>query len=122
LSYTTFAYSALSVRPAADGYDVKFTIRNTGTREGVDVPQVYIGPPPNPAAPMAVKKLVGFERVSLPPGATRQVTVHVDARGLSYWSTKDHRWTVAPGKRTIMVGASSRNVALKTEVTVRAGK
>jgi beta-glucosidase len=120
LTYTTFGYSGLNVRPATDGYDVTFTVKNTGTREGVDVPQVYIGPPEKAPAPMALKKLVGFERISLAPGQSRQVKVHVDARGLSYWSTKDHRWTVAPGRRTLMVGSSSRTISLKTEVTVRA--
>jgi beta-glucosidase len=125
LSYTTFAYSGLSVRPAAGkagGYDVKFTVKNTGTREGTDVPQVYLGPPPNAPVPMAVKKLVGFERVSLAPGQSRQVIVHVDTWGLSYWSTADHEWKVASGRRTFMLGSSSRNIALKTEVTVGAGR
>jgi beta-glucosidase len=120
LSYTTFAYSELSVRPAGDGYDVKFTIRNSGTREGVEVPQIYVGPPLDPPAPMAVKKLVGFERVSVTPGQARQVTIHVEARGLSYWSSADHRWTLAAGRRTFMIGASSRNIKLQTEVVVRA--
>jgi beta-glucosidase len=119
LSYTTFSYSGLTVRPATDGYDVTFTIKNTGTREGVEVPQVYIGPPANAPAPMALEKLVGFERVSLAPGQSRQLRVHVDVRALSYWSSKDHRWMVAPGRRTFMVGASSRNIALKADVTVR---
>ena len=122
LSYTTFAYSGLSVRRVTDSYDVRFTIKNTGAREGIEVPQIYVGPPPNPPAPMAVKKLVGFERVTLGPGQSRQVTVRVDARGLSYWSDKEHKWTVAPGRRTFMVGASSRNIALKSEVQVRAGR
>jgi beta-glucosidase len=119
LAYTTFAYSGLKVRQAADGYDVIFTVRNTGTREGVEIPQVYVGPPADARAPMAVKKLVGFDRVSLAPGQSRQITVHVDARGLSYWSSDRHRWTLAPGRRTFMVGASSRNITLKTDVVVR---
>jgi len=119
LAYTTFAYSGLKVRQAADGYDVIFSVRNTGTREGVEVPQVYVGPPADARAPMAVKKLVGFDRVSLAPGQSRQSTVHVDARGLSYWSSDRHRWTLAPGRRTFMVGASSRNITLKTDVVVR---
>jgi beta-glucosidase len=120
LSYTTFAYSGLRVQPASDGYDVTFTIRNTGSREGVDVAQVYIGPPPNPPAPMAVKKLAGFERVSLAPGQARQITVHIEARCLSYWSSADHRWTLAAGPRTFMVGASSRDIKLQSGVAVRA--
>lgn len=120
LSYTTFAYSGLHVRRAGDGYDVTLTITNTGTREGVEVPQVYVGPPANAPAPMAVKKLVAFERVSLAPRASKTVTLRVDARGLSYWSTKDHAWTVAGGKRTFMVGSSSRDVKLTSDVTVAA--
>ena len=66
------------------------------------------------------KKLVGFERVTLAPGATKKVTIHVDPVGLSYWSAKDHRWTVAGGKRTFMVGASSRDIKLNSDVSVSA--
>jgi beta-glucosidase len=120
LTYTTFAYSNLSVKRAGGGYDVTFTLKNTGTREGAEVPQVYVGPPPNPPVPMAVKALAGFDRVTLAPGASKKVTVHVDAQPLSYWSTTDHAFKVAGGKRTFMVGASSRDIKLKTDVTVSA--
>jgi beta-glucosidase len=120
LSYTSFAYSKIGVRPAGDGYDVTFTLKNTGNREGVEVPQVYVGPPAKAPAPMAVKKLAGFQRVSLGPGQIRKVTIHVDSVGLSYWSTATHKWTVAPGRRTFMVGASSRAITLQAEVGVRA--
>ena len=122
LSYTTFAYTKVAAKRTGDGYDVTFTIKNTGTREGVEVPQVYIGPPAKTPVPMAVKSLAGFERVTLAPGASKLVKVHVDARTLSYWSTKDHAWKVAGGRRTFMVGASSRDIKLKTDVTVPAGK
>ena len=118
LSYTTFAYSNIGVKRAGGGYDVTFTLKNTGTREGVEVPQVYVGPPPSAPVPMAVKALAGFERVVLAPGATKNVTVHVDAQPLSYWSTKDHAFKVAVGKRTFMVGASSRDIKLTTDVNV----
>lgn len=118
LSYTTFSYSALTVRPAGDGFDVSFTVKNTGTRPGVDVPQVYVGPAPNASAPMAVKKLVGFDRVTLAAGQAKPVTIHVDARGLSYWSVTAHKWIVAPGPRAFMVGASSRSITLKADVVV----
>ncbi|MCX6543219.1 MAG: glycoside hydrolase family 3 C-terminal domain-containing protein [Acidobacteria bacterium] len=122
LSYTTFAYTNVAVKRADDGYDVTFTVKNTGTREGVDVPQVYIGPPANPPVPMAVKALVGFDRVMLAPGASRPVKVHIDSRAMSYWSTKDHAWMVAAGRRTIMVGASSRDIRLNADVTVTSNR
>jgi beta-glucosidase len=122
LSYTTFAYTNVAAKRSGNGYDVTFTLKNTGTREGVEVPQVYVGPPSKPPVPMAVKALAGFDRVTLAPGATKQVRVHVDARSLSYWSTKDHAWKVAGGRRTIMVGASSRDIKLKTDVTLPATK
>ena len=118
LSYTTFAYSALATRASGDGFDVSATIKNTGSREGVEVPQLYVGPAAGAPAPMAVRKLVGFERVSLAPGASKAVTFHVTARDLSYWSTADHRWVEPPGARVIVVGASSRDVQLRGEIAV----
>jgi beta-glucosidase len=69
---------------------------------------------------MALKKLVGFQRVSLGPGQIRKVTIHVDSVGLSYWSTATHKWMVAPGRRTFVVGASSRAIKLQAEAGVRA--
>jgi beta-glucosidase len=68
---------------------------------------------------MAERQLAGFEPVGLPAGASRRVTIHVSPRELSYWSTVDHRWVVATGTRSIFVGASSRDIRLKTEVIVK---
>ena len=119
LSYTTFEYSALTAKPAGDGYDVSFVVKNTGAREGSDVPQVYVGPPDAPAVPMATRSLAGFERVTLAPGKSQTVTVHLDARAWSYWATDKHAWVVAAGRRTIFLGASSRDIRLKTDVTVK---
>jgi beta-glucosidase len=116
LSYTTFAYSDLTAKAAGDGYDVSFTVKNTGSREGVDVPQIYVGPPPDPPAPMALRKLAGFERITLAPGATKQVTIHIGARELSYWSSATHDWVLAKGPRTIFLGASSRDIRLRVDV------
>jgi beta-glucosidase len=120
LSYTTFAYSNVSAKASADGFDVSVTVKNTGAREGTEVPQVYVGPPPSPPAPMALQKLAGFDRVTLAPGQSKIVTVHVGARELSYWSTEKHSWVVATGQRSVGVGSSSRDIRVKTEITVTA--
>jgi beta-glucosidase len=63
-----------------------------------------------------VRKLAGFERVTLAPGASRRLTIHIGERELSYWSTATHGWVRAPGARTIFVGASSRDLRLSVNV------
>ena len=113
LSYTRFQYSNLILKRNGGGVDVTFALRNTGSRSGAEVAQVYAGPVPNPPAPMALKSLVGFERVVLKPGQSRRVTIHVDARGLAYWSTEKHDWMAAGGDRPFYVGASSRDIRLE---------
>ena len=68
---------------------------------------------------MAPQVLVGFERVELSAGAARRITVHLDQRALSYWSTDRHAWQVAEGERGVNVGASSRDIRLEGHLTVR---
>jgi beta-glucosidase len=121
LSYTRFAYSNLSVESAHGGLEVSFLVRNVGGQEGAEVPQVYLGPPD--AAPseaqFAVHKLVGFERIRLRPGQAARVAIPVDARELSYWSISWHAWVVPGGRRTVYIGASSRDIRLLRRVDVR---
>ncbi|MQA88266.1 MAG: beta-glucosidase [Streptosporangiales bacterium] len=122
LSYTTFGYSGLRVRPAADGgLNVAFTVRNTGSRTGTEVPQVYIGRPDRVPAGVQIadRSLAGFERVTLKPGQARSVRIHVAKRQLSYWSAADDAWTVATGRRPVDVGSSSRDLRLHGETAVR---
>jgi beta-glucosidase-like glycosyl hydrolase len=112
LSYTEFEYSDLAVQPAGDGYDVTFVVKNVGPVAGIEVPQVYVGQPLNPPVPMAEKALAGFERIELAAGEYRQVTLHIGARELSYWSVDVHDWVVVGGFRPIYVGSSSRDIRL----------
>jgi len=123
LSYTTFAYSGLSVRPAIGragdaGHDVRVTVKNTGTRAGTEVVQVYVGPPTSPAVPMASQSLAAFARVTLAPGEAKTVTLHIDPRAWSYWSLSTNSWVIANGRRPVLVGSSSRDIRLKAETMV----
>jgi beta-glucosidase len=114
LSYTTFRYSGLTVRRGRDGaYTVRFKVRNTGRRRGVEVAQVYVGPPPDAPVPMAERTLAGYARVDLGPRDDRSVTIRVDPRQLSYWSEDADRWVRPPGRRKVFVGSSSRDVRLQ---------
>jgi len=118
LSYTTFAYEDLVVRPSGDGVDVIFTVRNSGARAGSEVAQVYLGPVDDPPAPMAAKSLAAFQRVVLAPGEGKRLTRHLETRALSYWSEADNVWQRAPGTRRVMVGSSSRDIRLTAAVDV----
>lgn len=116
LSYTSFAYSGLKVAKAADGgLNVQVTIKNTGTMDSDEVPQVYLGAPSEIPAGVQypVRTLAGFERKPLPAGTSKEVTIHVASRQLEYWSTKEGKWVRAAGKRTLSVGASSRDLRLE---------
>ncbi|NIM50740.1 MAG: prolyl oligopeptidase family serine peptidase [Gemmatimonadales bacterium] len=118
LSYTAFEYDGLEVERAGDGVDVRFSVRNTGGVAGDEVAQVYLGPPSDPDVPMAPKRLVGFERITLEPGEQREVAVHIGARQLSYWSVEAAAWVRATGQRTVSVGASSRDIRLQVPIEI----
>lgn len=119
LSYTSFSYDDLRVRRTGRGVEVSFTIRNTGARDGVDVPQVYVGPSPELRLDQAVRVLGGYRRVALRAGERRRIAVEVSARTLSSWDPKRHDWVLGTGRRTVWVGASSRELRLRTDVEVR---
>ena len=119
LSYTTFDYSALSVSKAADGgLDVHVNVKNTGSAASDEVPQVYVGAPSEvpDGVQFPVRTMVAFDRVHLAPGESKAVTLHVAKRQLQYWSTKDQKWTLPTGKRTVSVGASSRDLRLHQDI------
>jgi beta-glucosidase len=114
LSYTSFAYSGLTVSPSsATTATASFTVRNAGSRAGAEVAQVYVGDPP--AAGEPPKQLKGFQRVFLQPGQSQQVTISLDQRAFSYWDT-GRGWTIAPGTYHVYVGGSSCDLRLQADV------
>ncbi|MGW1560700.1 beta-glucosidase [Streptomyces sp. NPDC002144] len=118
LSYTSFSYGHLRVRRAGRGLRVSFTVHNTGRRDGIAVPQVYVGPSPHLQLDQAVKVLAGYRRVALRAGERRRVEVDIAARTLSSWDPKRHDWVLGTGRRTVWAGASSRDLRLRTSVEV----
>ncbi|MGI5452936.1 beta-glucosidase [Streptomyces sp. CA-249302] len=118
LSYTSFAYDDLRAHWTRRGLVLSFSVRNTGRREGISVPQVYVGRSPELQLEQAVRALGGFRRISLRAGERRRVEVEVSARTLSSWDPKRHDWVLGGGRRTLWVGASSRDLRLRTSVEV----
>jgi len=119
LSYTTFAYTGLRVEKAADGgLDVSVAIKNTGSADSDEVPQVYLGAPSDipDGVQFPVRALVAFDRIPFAAGEAKTVSLHVAPRQLQYWSTKEGKWVTATGKRTVSVGASSRDLRLEQTI------
>jgi beta-glucosidase len=116
LSYTSYAYSGLTVTPGQT-VEVTFTIANTGGRDGAEIAEVYAALPANADEPP--KRLVGFTKVKLEVGEKRTVTVDVDPKYLSIFDVKKNGWTLPPGDYTFMVGGSSADLPLTKVVTMR---
>ena len=80
-----------------------------------EVPQVYLSAPSEipDGVQFPVRALTGFDRIHLSAGEAKEVTLHVAPRQLQYWSTKEGKWVTAAGKRTVSVGASSRDLRVE---------
>ncbi len=114
LSYTTFTYSKLSIKPAANTgsgprFELSFDVKNTGTREGADVAQIYLAPTGGKVERPS-KELKGFAKVSLRPGETKRVSIILDSRALSYYDVNTKRWRVEAGGFNVLVGRSSEEL------------
>ncbi|KAG9698336.1 glycoside hydrolase family 3 protein, partial [Aureobasidium melanogenum] len=92
-------------------YHVGVNITNTGHVIGDEVPQLYLSMG-GPYDPKAV--LRGFERVTIDPGKTVQVTFPLARRDLANWDTEAQDWVVSEYKKTVFVGSSSRDLSLST--------
>ena len=119
LSYTTFSFANLKVVPefnsAEPHVDVMFDVTNTGSREGAEVAQVYVGED-HPAVERPAHELKNFARVDLAPNETKHVTLSLDPRAFSYWDTASKSWKIDAGKFTISVGDNVENLPLTASV------
>jgi len=112
LSYTTFEHGALKVDAKGGKVTATVTVRNTGTRAGADVAQVYVQVPGAKA-----RRLAGFSKVFLKPGEQRSLSIPLEHRLLADFDTARHAWVVRGGDYVVSEGRSS--AALGQPVTVR---
>ena len=97
LSYTTFAYSNLKVTPnATAGSQVSFTLANTGTRPGSEVAEVYASFPSSAGEPP--RRLIGWNKIKLAPGESKEVTINIDPLYLSVFNETKNSWQLVPGE------------------------
>ncbi|KAF8260206.1 fibronectin type III-like domain-containing protein [Lactarius quietus] len=95
-------------RPA---FSVSFSVKNTGTRAGIEIPQVYMHLPVRAGEPPSV--LRGFTDVDLQPGEAQRVTITLSRYDLSIWDVVSQSWVRPAGSYSLSVGASSRDFRLK---------
>lgn len=123
LSYTTFAYSNLSIDvdriQVASTIKVSFDVTNTGAVAGKEIAQIY-AQPHAPRLIRPIRELKGFAKVELQPGETGRVEVTVEARDLRYYDPDHRQWLLDAGKLSIEVGASSRDIRLEQVLDVEA--
>jgi beta-glucosidase len=114
LSYTSFAYSGLTVTPG-ESTTVSFTVKNTGKRAGRETAEVYASLPESSGEPP--NRLIGWTKVDLSPGESKQVSVPVSKDRLSIFDEASDSWKLPPGEYVIRVGGSSRDLALQKAIT-----
>jgi len=121
LSYTTFAFSGLEVKPAAardgDTVQVSFVVRNTGKRAGAEVAQVYVSEP-SATVQRPERELKAFQKLDLAPGQSRRVTLTLDRRAFAYYDPDRNDWKVDPGRFVIRVGDASDHTPLTADLTM----
>ena len=108
LSYTTFEYGKAEVKDGALVVDVK----NTGRRDGEEVVQLYIQRPDDKEGP--IKTLRGFQRVSIPAGASATVSIPLTDETFEWWDSQSNTVRPLPGQYHLLVGSSSDDPKMQT--------
>jgi len=116
LSYTTFSYSGLKVSTGSDT-TVSFALKNTGSRAGEEIAEVYAALPA--AAGEPPKRLVGWDKVHLNAGESKEVSMAVKTFYLSIYDEASNSWKLVPGTYTLMVGGSSQNLPLVQKIDLK---
>jgi beta-glucosidase len=122
LSYTSFEYGPLaldrdSIAPGEE-VAVSLSVRNSGTRAGSEVVQVYVSDVKS-SLMRPEKELKGFTKVTLEPGEERMVRITLPPRAFEAWDPRVSRWVAEPGEFVVRAGASAGD--LRSEATLTLG-
>jgi beta-glucosidase len=116
LSYTTFAYSNLKVMPRkvtqGTPVEVSLQVRNTGSRAGAAVIQLYLHDV-QASVDRPAKELKAFRKVMLAPGQAQTVMLTLEPNAMAFWDPAKKDWVSEPGRFEVLIGASSRDIRLK---------
>ncbi|HKH18363.1 MAG TPA: glycoside hydrolase family 3 C-terminal domain-containing protein, partial [Solirubrobacteraceae bacterium] len=113
--YTTWEYLAIEPQPTGPDLTVRVTVRNAGARPGREVVQVYAERPES-AVERPPRALAGFALAEAGAGEEVTVEIAVAQRALAHWTGDG--WAVEPGPLIVAAGRSSRDLRLRTAVTL----
>ncbi|MGK7393652.1 MAG: glycoside hydrolase family 3 C-terminal domain-containing protein [Candidatus Cyclobacteriaceae bacterium M3_2C_046] len=123
LSYTTFDYDDLNVSNSNlkdnESLTVTFKLRNSGTRAGKEVVQLYLHDRES-RLHRPYKELKGFAKVELTPDQTQIVSFTLDKEDFSYYDDAARQWIVESGEFDVLIGSSAENIRLVKTITIEA--
>ncbi|TAQ86959.1 hypothetical protein B7494_g4714 [Chlorociboria aeruginascens] len=108
LSYTTFSLTSISLSTSLSNhhyFSANVTVKNTGSRPGSEILQLYIKAPESPTQ-RAVKELHGFEKVYVEAGEEKTVEIPIDKFATCFWDESEMQWCSEQGKYEVMVTTS----------------
>ena len=103
-----FDYANLSVQVDGSSVIASFDVRNSGQREGADVPQLYLRLPQGHHTPI---RLVGWDKLTLKPGETRRVSIVAEPKTLADYDPVQRQWRIAAGDYELVLGRSATQAA-----------
>ncbi|KAM0749713.1 glycoside hydrolase family 3 protein [Meredithblackwellia eburnea MCA 4105] len=120
LSYTSFAFSGLSLSSVSDKgeFSVSFKVKNTGKVAGSEVAQVYIAAPVEGRITSPPQELKAFKKVDLAPAAEVEVKLSLEKEAFSYWDEVKDSWVAPAGTYRVLVSTSSEKVELEGEAVL----
>ncbi|MDJ0365707.1 glycoside hydrolase family 3 C-terminal domain-containing protein [Hymenobacter sp. H14-R3] len=117
LSYTTFDYGKLSVKPGPQSATVTLTVRNTGKMAGSEIVQLYVKDLKS-SVKRPEKELKAFDKIALKPGETKTVTMQLPATAFQYYDEAKKQWVLEPGQFEVLVGSASDDIRQKATFTL----
>jgi beta-glucosidase len=123
LSYTAFEYSNFNISrndiTPNDKITVSADVKNTGGADGDEVVQVYVRTPDSPASlERPIKRLRGFQRVTIAAGQTKTVSINIECADLWFWDGKNNRITFDQGRYIFEIGSSSKDIRGRVEANM----
>jgi len=120
LSYTNFALTDIGLSSTSisddEGVIVTAMVKNIGDVAGAEVVQLYLHDIES-SVERPVKELKGFDKVYLAPGESKQISISLNKRDLSFWDITTNNWKAESGRFEVMLGSSLNDIRLTTEFT-----